>query len=618
MPIAIVILNKGPDAPDINDLRADSWWNSYFFDPVDGQCAYWLKQTDNQMKLTGATVGWLAVSLTDEQRKDRTKAAQALVDWMIANHNVGFDRIDIVICIHGLGATVESDGGGTHEVIVDGRKLPAVVGRLGDGFDFYSHEIGHAFGLDHSFGKEPIVVVGDAPGGYGHPHCIMSAQLYGSDPDGGACFPALPKDGSADYSSIGPSVNAVTALNRGWLDATQFLVAENQMGEFEIRSRHQGGRNPGLPPQALHVVLPNGSDYCVEYREARDWDQGQTGDRVIVTQDKGGLGDGAYPDKHVGSFAWATGGLYDVHVFDGFELQVLEKLLQNHSVRVRIIRGHSQYLTVNDSCVVKTIKRIPIESGTTDFEPGDLRCVRGSWPYSREELIQQAVIEITYANPPGLDVGWTVEGQTLPQPSDTLTFPSKYVYFTNPKLRTYHSHEDVVMKYTIDTLANGSRLTLISAPPNKNFTLQVDANALNIIGRVNRSYTVELKGLVYEYGGIFESKRIECMANLANPSSYFPTYEVIVVDPPKFWRKVPKERRDEVVRHLSILEHLRSEGETDDLQRALQEFEAMSFGAAADLQFRPVRHLTAAEISNMSSCQLQPPPARMLRRLRSD
>lgn len=608
MPRLLIVLNREPDVA-VADLMQPSWWESYFLDPHDGHCGYWLKQSDNEVNLTGSVIGWLDVGLTDAQRDSRDQSSQALAEWVKANEDVDFKDVDILVCVHGLKPATKSDGG--HTIIKVGEKwLHAVVARAGDPFDFFAHEIGHGLGLHHSFGHPEYQAEGERAGGYGHPHCIMSAMVYGGIPGGGPYVVpagATPKDGRNEYDRLGPGLNAATAFSRNWINASHFIVAGGKTREIEIRSRNFGGRKSSPIPQAIRVIRPNGHDFFIEYREAVDWDRGQTGDRVIVTQDRGGLGALYYKDAHVGTFLWAqtvpetNGVISEVVAFPQFTMQVLAKNRVKRTVRIRLIPGFIG--AIEDSCTVRTIKRTPLRSGMTTFAPGELRCVSGRWRYSEQLLVQEAVVEIrSPAALPWLDVRWTVEDQPLVELQGTLTWNSKRVYIDNAKKQPWPSSSTVTVQYRIETTSKSARLRLTSAPPNWRFQLAVDAEVVNLAGSLPRKYSVEMTSYVFEYGARFEAKRLQCLANLANPGGRFPTYEVVVHDP-DFWGRIPKENRPDVVRHLKVLANLRSKGSTRELQRALREFEGLTFGKAADLEIRRVRRLPALSAKTLEDAK---------------
>lgn len=131
--------------------------------------------------------------------------------------------------------------------------------RVKDRFDFVAHELGHALRVTHSFGDPAFKDPGEDYGGYAHPYCVKSAMAYGGI--GGPYFPAAPRGGRPEYSGLGPSLNATTALRRGWLHARTYDPATAGPAVFTLRSRHWRGRDTGLPPQAVEVLAPGGRNY---------------------------------------------------------------------------------------------------------------------------------------------------------------------------------------------------------------------------------------------------------------------------------------------------------------------------------------------------------------------
>jgi hypothetical protein len=143
---------------------------------------------------------------------------------------------------------------------------------------FIMHEMGHEFGLDHSFGESsnPCASGDGRPGAYCDVFDIMSAMNVRSFND-------------AQNRRSGPSLNALSRERLGWLhrsriwwgksilqfDQTITLAAVNRpnvegylLAKFEAPSRD--------PAQTSR------NTYTLEYRESVGWDRAISGGRVLI------------------------------------------------------------------------------------------------------------------------------------------------------------------------------------------------------------------------------------------------------------------------------------------------------------------------------------------------
>jgi hypothetical protein len=549
MPRALVLLSAYTSDQPTNLGGPAAWWNNYFFNLVDSQRAYWLKQSDGEVNLRGITRDWVYFPNGTHNLKSRVQCASQLIEWSM-NQGVDFRPFNVVIVVLGLHASIESDGGAS-AVTVRGQHFPIVVGRVGDPFDFWAHEIGHSIGLGHSFGGSTFYQYeGDVPGGYGHPNCVMSARAYGNQ------FLAI-------YDQIAPSLNAVQARMRGWLDTVTWRPAEGQRDHL-IRSRHHLGRGPGLAMQGIHVEMPDGSDYVVEYREPAGWDRGQAGSRLIVTRDKGGLAEKTYGRAGVGSHAWhgdmpSQLGFDHAHNFDGFNLQVLNRFPDSHSVLVRLRPGHVDIPLIADRSEVKTTASHVAATGSKTFAPGEVRCVTGTWNYSRVERTQQAVMEASYGNgatPVG--VTWTLGGQLLAALEGNTTLPNVHMFYADESTRNrYHTVTDIDVHYRIESMPGGSRLVVTVGPPAHIFTLRATAQLDSPIGTGTQDFACAIQCVDYDYGEEFRARRMACLANMADVGARYATYEVFPVDTGG-WGRLPLERQLQLAQDLDVLAHVRS------------------------------------------------------------
>jgi len=196
---------------------------------------------------------------------------QQAFDWGVAAAraaNVHLDDFDHkVVVLNGGGNDHGQVSGGVTFVYADAAALEPT---------FMFHELGHEFGLDHSFSDESTACAsGDArPGAYCDRSDIMSAMNVASFQD-------------AMNRRSGPSLNAVSRKRLGWLH----------------RSRTRSFPTSGLP-EALTLAAVNRPDvdgyqliefsgtdrsdptasstYTVEFREQAGWDRGLPGSNVII------------------------------------------------------------------------------------------------------------------------------------------------------------------------------------------------------------------------------------------------------------------------------------------------------------------------------------------------
>jgi hypothetical protein len=355
----------------------------------------------------------------------------------------------------------------------------------------------------------------------------MSAMSYGFMARGGPYFPNPPRDGRPEYRALGPSLNAVNALGRRWLDASAFRAADMGSTEFDIRSRHLGGRNPQLASQGVEVLTPSGDNYVIEYRERAGWDMGQDGDYLIVAQGRGAVGEQAYPGEFVGTYVSrirlpvTLGGLGHVRNFPGFGLQVVNRSIADHTLRIRLHSGKAPLVGVATGSSVETLNRAILERGETTWAPGEKICVEGTFAYEKVSQTQHATFEATCGDgQPPIQASWTVDDQTIPPAGGPLSLV-KQVQVANPKLEAMLATRTVALDCRIEPLPSGSRLRITSEPTNETFHLEVMVELPSPIGSASESFSEEMAGVVYDYGDEFDARRIRCLVDLSDAGRRF-------------------------------------------------------------------------------------------------
>ena len=571
--VRTIVLLFGWAAGQQLELKGDKpWYEQYFFNPAFGQAAYWAKQSDNEVILDGQVLDWAFVDDPDPTLTNRTDVINFAIGAMENDRHIEFIAYDLVVVVAGVPDSVKTDGGST-TARSSWRTHAGVVLRVDDRFDFVEHEIGHALGLNHSFGawnykNSPWSQQGE----YGHPYCVMSAMGYGGI--GSPYLPAVPRDGRKEYSGLGPSLNAATALARGWVDAYQYDLPGAQPTEIVLRSRHWGGRNPHLAAQALNVRAADGQNYVLEYRENTGWDQGQGAPALIVSQGHGSTADQAYPNANSATFLGALrlpitfGGIGSTYRGPSWGIQMLDRSTAHHTITFKVFPGPAPLTYFHLTSTVDILEETVLETGETHFEPGEKICIEGTWPYWKVSRSQVATFEATYALAvPPITSAWTIDDQVLANPGGTITL-FKEVKVANAALDDVKSGRMISMRYEIEPLPTGSRLRLFNAPDDESYSVDVTASLTTDLGAGSAEDTAKFEGIKYAYSQEFYDKRNACITNFGRIADRYLRYKVLL--PPDLWKKkVPEDRFVEIQQFVDALSYLRSRDDERPYLQAL-------------------------------------------------
>lgn len=553
-----VLLFAAPGTGLLHVKHDRLWYDHYFFHTVTGQAGYWATQTDGERILHGHVFDWVSYVEPFPDFSNRTTTANLVIRAFEQNHGVEFDSFEIVVVVLGIVPAMPADGGST-QATSENRSHNAIVMRVGDGFDFVAHELGHALGLGHSFGANPIPIVGDHPGGYGHRFCIMSAQVYGGAP--AAYEPPNPRDDAPEYSRLGPSLNGLTARANNWIDVHVMDLAQTAQADFVIRARQWLGRTPFGPPQGLEILSPDGSNYVIDFYLSEGWDRAQPAPAVVVTQGRGGRAHSHYPN--------ANGGTYLTHLYlpvtfgspgaslraGAFTVHLLEYNAISRQVRLRVRRGSGVAPAVVINSRVTTLSSQQVGDGLTTWEQGEALCISGTWRYVKLAHSQEAVIEVTYEfGAPGMLAQWSIEGVALPPTavplSDDLAL-SVTVRLADPKFEKIHKSRLISVDYNIEPLLNGSRLKIRNRPANESFRLRIEVTLSNSIGSGSADTWVDFTGHEYVYEPGFHEQRNACLKRFIDVGKRYRPYKVVTF--PQLLQKVNPVRQAEVSDWLDAL-----------------------------------------------------------------
>ncbi len=265
-----VVLCKFSDQPQ--EPRAPQFYKDCFTETgagTGGAFDYWRDVSFGNLDLTGSRVfGWFTMpshKLSDLAGLGRGSFVSWGTDAAQANHVDLSPFFGIIVVFN---AATDSGASG-------GRQM--VLGYKSHDWSptFNSHEMGHVFGLDHSFGTEPIPCAsGDGrPGAYCDKWDIMSAANVFTFNNA--------------FGGNGPGLNApyldklgCVPINRIWTPpsadfrGTVRLAALNHPeapGPLMIKIPRLSGSNPSVS-----------TSYTAEFRRKTGWDAGIPNDAVLI------------------------------------------------------------------------------------------------------------------------------------------------------------------------------------------------------------------------------------------------------------------------------------------------------------------------------------------------
>lgn len=273
-PWAIILCNL-TDVPS-----GQNSWQRYvdFFTEAesgtDGAYDYWHEVSYCTGGLRGSQVlGWFDIGHTRAELAAFTGQAQRQqvflwgIDAARANH-VDLAAFPHKIVILNVSADHGKTGGGVVLAYEDTRALEPT---------FFFHEMGHEFGLDHSFGENTTACAnGDGRrGAYCDMFDIMSAMNVHSFQD-------------AQNRRSGPTLNAISRERLGWLHRSRTRNLGNPMSAETVvlaplnRQDINGYLMAKFLAPSRDPAQTASSTYTIEFKEPVDWDRGFLHPHVIL------------------------------------------------------------------------------------------------------------------------------------------------------------------------------------------------------------------------------------------------------------------------------------------------------------------------------------------------
>jgi hypothetical protein len=243
------------------------------FDPLfitgfNGMAGYWLEQSYGNINLNGTTVfGWytLPYTVAEGVAKSRGQNIQACIDAAAAE-GVDISPFYGVIAIVNGPANFNSGAVGIKRVLL----APWTWNN-----SFAAHEMGHAYGLDHSFDDTGIAYspANDSrPGSYGDSWDIMSAMTFGN----------MNTTFTGSYGSTGPGLNAANLDQLGWVAANRIRTWTG-LSEDVTLAALKSPFTSGYLMMKVPIDAANANHYyTIEFRQKAVWDQGIPQDAVLI------------------------------------------------------------------------------------------------------------------------------------------------------------------------------------------------------------------------------------------------------------------------------------------------------------------------------------------------
>ncbi|KAA0776194.1 hypothetical protein DT250_04260 [Bacillus sp. AR2-1] len=255
------------------------FFQDLFVNPsTGGMFDYWHDISYGAIDLTYSKVfGWLQLPYTLATDKQRTRMQRITSAIDAVKNQVDFSPFYGIIVI--LNAQVDSGSVGIQQLTFGSTIKNYGLLVLDPGAwnnTFAAHEMGHGYGLDHSFDTNPVSYDPNddsRPGAYGDKWDIMSAFTF-------AGCSATFQD--PRFGASGPGLNALNHLVLGWA-TNQITDVDLNLNNWRERVNLSPLNQPVSSGSSAFVrVLYGSSTYTVEYRKKAGWDRGIIHEAVLV------------------------------------------------------------------------------------------------------------------------------------------------------------------------------------------------------------------------------------------------------------------------------------------------------------------------------------------------
>ena len=237
---------------------------------IGGICDYWLAVTSNALDISGSQVfGWFTMTQDSNVAANADRATR--YSWGLdaaAANGVDLTTFSRVLVIENDGPDHGAIGIGTGQVLI------VHTGPSRFDIAFVAHEMGHGFGLPHSFSANPDTEYGDG-------WDVMSFDTTTFD------FPTT-FEGASSLATVGLNARNLDALQGAPSSRVFTLSQPDFSASIKLAPLNQqpigndGFLFARVLPGATNPPRSNGSSFTVEYRQKAGWDQHIPGDAVLI------------------------------------------------------------------------------------------------------------------------------------------------------------------------------------------------------------------------------------------------------------------------------------------------------------------------------------------------
>jgi hypothetical protein len=247
-----------------SDQPQEPAFDAGLFTGNNGMLGYWRDVSYGIISLNGTTVhGWYTLPYTLAEAK--TKSRQENIDGCIeAAEDQGVDLSQYYGVVAIINAQLDSGAQGIGRVLLDPLSwFPTFAG----------HEMGHGYGLDHSYDDSGVVYCANyQPGEYGDGWDIMSAETFGPDD------PTF----TGTYGKSGPGLNALKLQELGWLPGNRKFTWTGNSQTMTVAALNHPEASGYLMCKVPRDLFQDFFYYTIEFRSKSGWDRAIPQDTVLI------------------------------------------------------------------------------------------------------------------------------------------------------------------------------------------------------------------------------------------------------------------------------------------------------------------------------------------------